>query len=62
VASSALDDDVVHDIVRLMFEHKNALVAAHPEARHLSLPPSPDAAPAPFHSGAERYYREHAWK
>lgn len=62
VASSELDDDVAYDIVRIMFEQKAALVAAHPEARHLVLPASPGVAPAPFHPGAERYYKATAWK
>jgi len=62
VASSALDDDTVYAIVKLMFEHKNALVAAHPEARHLEIPASEDGVPAPYHSGAVRYYREHGWQ
>ena len=56
VGSSALDADFVHDVVKLLFDQKEALVAAHPEARHLAAPSGPDAAPAPFHSGAARYY------
>jgi hypothetical protein len=62
LASSALDDSLVYDIVTLMFDEKNALVAAHPEARHLAVPASDDASPAPFHAGAIRYYKEHGWK
>jgi hypothetical protein len=57
VASSLLDTDLVQQILALMFEQKDALVAAHPEARHLAAPPGPDAAPAPFHSGAVAFYR-----
>jgi hypothetical protein len=62
VASSALDDALIHDIVRLIFDEKTALVAAHPEARHLAVPPGEDVSSAPFHVGAVRYYREHGWK
>lgn len=61
VASSALDDALAYDIVKLMFEKKDALVAAHPEARHLAIPASQDASPAPFHPGAIRYYKERGW-
>jgi TRAP transporter TAXI family solute receptor len=62
VASSRLDDDLVYGIVRVLFEQRDALVAAHPEARHLAVPPGPDVSPAPFHPGAVRYYREHGWR
>ena len=61
VASSRLDADLVYEIVRVLFEHQAELEAAHPEARHLAVPPGPDASPAPFHEGAQRYYREHGW-
>jgi TRAP transporter TAXI family solute receptor len=62
VGSSALDDETVYAIVKLMFDRKDALAAAHPEARHLEVPGSEDASPAPFHPGAVRYYREHGWQ
>ena len=62
VASSSLDDDVVYVIVKLLFDEKAALVAAHPEARHLTPPASADVSPAPFHPGALRYFKEHGWR
>ena len=62
VVSSAIDDDLAYAIVKLMFDQKTALIAAHPEARHLDVPVDPDASPAPFHPGAVRYYKEHGWK
>lgn len=58
VASSALDDALVGDILRVMFAGKAALVAAHPEARHLAPPVTLQASPAPFHTGAARFYSE----
>ena len=58
VASSSLDDDVVEAIARLLIEHKDALVAAHPEARHLAKPTAFDGTPAPYHPGALRYYKK----
>lgn len=61
VASSALDADLVYEIVRVLFERQDELTAAHPEARHLAVPSGPDAAPVAFHPGAVRYYREHGW-
>jgi uncharacterized protein len=62
VASSSLDSDVVYAIVKLLYDEKPALVAAHPEARHLELSAAPEVSPAPFHPGAIRYYKEHGWK
>jgi TRAP transporter TAXI family solute receptor len=62
VASSALDEALIYDLVKLMFDEKNALVAGHPEARHLAVPASEDVSPAPFHAGAIRYYKERGWK
>ncbi len=58
VASSSMDEALVYAIVRVMFEHKAALVAGHPEARHLAPPISFELSPAPFHAGAARYYKE----
>ena len=62
VGSSALDGDLVHAIVKLLFDQKDALVAAHPEARHLAVPSGPDVVPAPFHAGALKYYEERRWQ
>lgn len=62
VASSRLTDELTYDIVRMMFAEKAALVAAHPEARHLEVPAGPEVSPAPFHPGAIRYFKEHGWK
>ena len=55
VASSQLDSDLVASIMRVMFDNKDALVAAHPEARHLERPSAFDDVPAPYHPGALRY-------
>jgi TRAP transporter TAXI family solute receptor len=58
VASSQLDEALVHDIVRALFENKDALVAAHPEARHLTVTSTFEGVPAPYHNGALRYYKD----
>ena len=57
VASSSLDDALVEQIVKVLFENKDALIAAHPEARHLTKPTTFDGVPAPYHSGALAYYK-----
>jgi TRAP transporter TAXI family solute receptor len=62
VASAALDEQTGYALVKLLFDQQAALIAAHPEARHLAVPAGPDASPVAFHPGAIRYYREHGWK
>jgi TRAP transporter TAXI family solute receptor len=62
VASSQLDEQLVYDIVKLLFDKKDALVAAHPEARHLAVPADASTSPAAYHPGAVRYYKERGWK
>jgi TRAP transporter TAXI family solute receptor len=62
VASGALDNELVQAITAALFESKPALVAAHPEARHLVRPTSRDAAPVPFHMGAVLYYQSKGWR
>ena len=57
VASSSLDNALVQEIVKVMFDNKDALVAAHPEARHLAVPTTFDGVPAPYHLGAMAYYK-----
>jgi len=58
VASSQLDDELVMQILRAMFDNKAALVAAHPEASHLERPSTFEGVPAPYHLGAIKYYKE----
>jgi TRAP transporter TAXI family solute receptor len=57
VASSQLDDALVTEILKVMFDNKAALVAAHPEARHLEPPATFEGTPAPYHPGALAYYK-----
>ena len=58
VASSSLDDALVEQIVKVLFDNKDALVAAHPEARHLEKPSTFDGVPAPYHPGALAFYKK----
>ena len=58
VADARLDDDVVYEITRVLFERKADLVAVHPAAKELAPRTAAAGSPAPFHPGAARYYRE----
>jgi len=62
VVSGRLEADLVEMLTRTMFEARSQLEAAHPEARHLAVPAGADAAPAPFHEGARRYFESRGWK
>jgi hypothetical protein len=53
-----MDEKVVYDVTRTLFEFKSELVAIHPEARHLRLETQAGESPLPFHPGAMRYYKE----
>ena len=60
VASESLDEALVHDILAAMFEHRDDLVAAHPEAENLLLETAAQNSPIPYHPGAVRYFEEQA--
>ena len=63
VVHESMEDALAYDLTRVLFEKRAALTAIHPEARHLSLATAVEGSPAPFHPGAERYYRDQgAWK
>ena len=58
VADERLDEELVHDITRALFEHHAELVLVHPAARELTLQSAVSGSPAPYHEGAIRYFRE----
>jgi TRAP transporter TAXI family solute receptor len=58
VVNRAMPEALAYDITRLLFEHQQELAAIHPEARNLSLATAVKGSPAPYHPGAERWYRE----
>ena len=63
VVNAGMPEALAYDITRLLIEKRADLVQIHPEARHLSLDAAAQQNPAPFHPGAERFYREKgAWK
>lgn len=62
VVHADMDENLVYQITKALFEHQSELVAVHREAANLSLESAVKESPAPFHPGAIRYYREqHIW-
>jgi uncharacterized protein len=59
VVAQSMPEALAYDIVKVLFEQKQALVAVHKEAEHINLSnQSGKFSPVPFHPGALRYYRE----
>ncbi len=63
VVSEKMDEALVHDVVKTLFEKKADLAAVHSEAQNLKLDQQyAGSAPIPFHPGAARYFAENGIK
>ena len=58
VVHADMDEELVYEITKALFENRAELVAIHPEAQNLAPEYAVKDSPAPFHPGAIRYYRE----
>jgi len=58
VTRIGVPDDVVYKMTKAMFEHLDAMVAAHSAAKKIVLKQALDNLPLPLHPGAARYYKE----
>ena len=58
VVPASFDAERAYLIVKLMFEKKAALAAAHAEARNLDLATAAAGSPVAYHPGALKYYAE----
>ncbi len=54
-----VDEEVVYQIVKLMFEQINVLRTIHPAMASLDFETAIDNLPVPLHPGAARYYRDY---
>ena len=61
VSSADIADDLVYDVVKVVFENIDALREAHPALRDLDPEAMLEGLSAPVHPGAARYYRERGW-
>ena len=63
IVNEKMDEKLVHDVVKAIFEHKDDLVAVHAEAKNLDLAKQYEVgSPVPFHPGAARYFAEKGLK
>lgn len=58
ICNAKAKEDVIHDVVKTLFEHQSELINVHKEARHLALESQKDGSPIPFHAGAIKYFAE----
>mgnify|MGYP002413510365 FL=1 len=59
VTSSDVDEDVVYEVVKAVFENFDSFKRLHPAFSNLKKEEMvSDALSAPLHKGAEKYYRE----
>ncbi|AEA46471.1 TAXI family TRAP transporter solute-binding subunit [Archaeoglobus veneficus] len=53
-----MPEDVIYEITKAIFEHRDELVAAHKRAEDITLETALDGMSIPLHPGAEKYYKE----
>jgi TRAP transporter TAXI family solute receptor len=61
VASDALEQEVVYDVVKIVMENLDELRAAHAAFKHLEPAEMMLGLSAPLHPGAAQYYEEQGW-
>jgi TRAP transporter TAXI family solute receptor len=58
VTHADVSDDQAYQMTKQLFEHLDAMVAAHNAAKAIKVADAAKALPIPLHPGAERYYKE----
>lgn len=59
VVNENMDEQLAFDLTKLLFDHKQDLVAVHPEAKNLDPQKAKEViAPIELHPGAQRYFDE----
>lgn len=58
VTRAELDDELVYNMTKTIFENLNALVDTHSAAKAISLDKVRVGMPIPLHPGAEKYFKE----
>lgn len=58
VVREGLDDSVVYDITKTLWEHRDELEDAHENGRDITIDSALNGMGIPLHPGAEKYYKE----
>ncbi len=58
IVDESLDEELVYEVTKAIFEHVDELIAIHPAANDTTVAFSMDSTPIPLHPGALRYYQE----
>jgi len=58
IAKKDLDDEVVYNLTKALFENQEELAAAHAKGKELNINEAVEGVSVPFHPGAEKYYKE----
>lgn len=58
IVSDQLDEDLVYQITKALFENADEIAAAHPKGAELDPEYSVSSISIPIHPGAEKYYKE----
>ena len=58
VINANVDEELVYQMTKAIFENLDAVYASHPSARGLTLETGSSNELIPFHEGAKRYFRE----
>ena len=61
VTSSKVDEGVVYELVKVVFENLDNFRELHPAFKHLQAADMLKGNSAPFHAGAQKYYKEKGW-
>jgi uncharacterized protein len=56
VVNADMDEQLAHDLTKLLFDHKAQLETVHVEAKNITREQAPSTDPVPLHPGAKRYY------
>lgn len=58
VTTTAVSDELVYQMTKAMYDHRDQLVAAHSAAKDIKLEGATQGMPLPLHPGAEKFYKE----
>lgn len=62
VSTSDVSDDLAYQMTKQLFEHRDALVAAHSAAKEIRIEDATKGMPIPMHPGAQKYLKEKSGK